>query len=171
MTINKLILKMVVLAYFIALIVSCSAEELAEDYTYPETSINLSVVQDNDWEMSNDIFNLINQHRTDNDLPVLLLDSTYASAYSVQHTKYMIETQTVNHHNFFIRSNGLKQRGAIAVSENVAYAYSSAHSVVNAWLNSEGHKENIEGDFTHIGFGVIKSETENRYYFTTLFYN
>lgn len=33
--------------------------------------------------------------------------------------------------------------------ENIAMGYTSANSVVTGWYNSEGHKANILGDFTH----------------------
>jgi uncharacterized protein YkwD len=120
--------------------------------------------------MSEDILDHINDYRLEKNLNILSVDSSFATAYAVSHSKYMIETQSINHNNFFIRSNGLKQKGAISVGENVAYGYSTAESVVNAWLNSEGHREMIIGDFTNIGFGILKSETNNKFYYTTIFY-
>ena len=57
---------------------------------------------------------------------------------------------------------------ATKVSENVAYAFSSAESVVNAWLNSDGHRENIEGDFTDFDISAEQNE-EGRWYFTNIF--
>jgi uncharacterized protein YkwD len=44
--------------------------------------------------------------------------------------------------------------GAVQVSENVAYNYQSNEGVLNAWLMSDGHKENIEGDYTHFGISI-----------------
>lgn len=37
-------------------------------------------------------------------------------------------------------------------AENIAQGYRSS-TVVNAWMNSPGHRANILGDFTHIGLG------------------
>ncbi len=34
----------------------------------------------------------------------------------VQHSKYMIQPKSVNHNNFFSRSDGLKERGAAKVA-------------------------------------------------------
>ena len=68
-----------------------------------------------------------------------------------------------------MRSEALKSKGAITVGENVAYGYNSAEDVVTAWLNSTSHRNIIEGNFTHSGFGVIAAQG-NRYYFTQLFY-
>ena len=50
----------------------------------------------------------------------------------------MVDNNEVSHANFYKRSDYLKANaGATKVSENVAYGYSSAESVVNAWLKSE----------------------------------
>lgn len=159
MIVKKHLFRISFLFFIIAFSISCTSEEINDNN---DTNIDLSLVTENDWLMSEDILFLINKHRTENSLNSLVKDSAYATAYAVKHSKYMIETQSVNHNNFFIRSNGLKERGAVNVSENVAYGYSSPESVVNAWLNSEGHREVIEGDFTSIGFGVIKSELNNK---------
>lgn len=158
--------KIVVLTYIITVFLSCSLQEINNDI---DISIDLSLVEENDLIMSNSILNYINEHRAEQNLIPLKIDSLYASAYATQHTKYMIETKTVNHHNFYTRSNSLKARGAIRVSENVAYGFSSAQSVTNAWIASEDHKKVIEGDYTHIGFGILRSETSRKYYYTTLF--
>ena len=53
--------------------------------------------------------------------------------------------------------------------KNVASGYPTAKSFINNWLNSSGHKANIEGDFTHIGIAAIK-DSHGRYYYTQLFY-
>ena len=40
--------------------------------------------------------------------------------------------------------------------ENIAMGYSTAEAVVNAWMNSEGHRENIlNGTYTRIGVGEV----------------
>ena len=61
-----------------------------------------------------------------------------------------------------------KNANAIGVGENVAYGYSTAESVVNAWIKSEGHKKNIEGDFTHFEVTAEKS-SDDKWYFTNIF--
>ena len=45
---------------------------------------------------------------------------------------------------------------------------SNAQSVVNAWLNSDGHRQNIEGDFTD--FDISAEQNANgQWYFTNIF--
>jgi uncharacterized protein YkwD len=41
--------------------------------------------------------------------------------------------------------------------ENIAWGQDSAQSVMNSWMNSQGHRNNIMGDYTHIGVGVVRN--------------
>ncbi len=150
-------------------VASCSKEadvETQDDLNY---TIDLNLAKKTDWDMANSILTLVNDHREDMGLNRLQLDQTYASAYAVDHTDYMIATDQINHDNFEERKAALKSRGAIVVGENVAYGYTSAEAVVSAWLNSPGHRAAIEGSYTHSGFGIMQSD-EGRYYFTQIFY-
>lgn len=52
----------------------------------------------------------------------------------------------------------MKQFGVTynAAGENIAQGQRSPEEVVNAWMNSQGHRENIlNSDFTHIGVGHV----------------
>jgi len=160
-------LNLLVLA-LLCLTVSCQKDD---SFSAEETdfSIDLSLANETDWKMANEILDLVNAHRSSIDLSMISKDQQYASAYAVDHTQYMMEKEKINHDNFGLRSEALKHKGAITVGENVAYGYDNADDVVTAWLNSPGHRKIIEGDFTHSGFGVMKTE-DNRYYFTQLFY-
>ncbi|WP_407269429.1 CAP domain-containing protein [Radiobacillus sp. PE A8.2] len=45
-----------------------------------------------------------------------------------------------------------------SAAENIAQGQPTPEEVVNAWMNSEGHRANIlDGNFTHIGVGYEKS--------------
>ena len=50
----------------------------------------------------------------------------------------------------------------------MAYGYSNAQSMVNAWLNSPTHKEVIEGNSTHFDIS-IDSGNLGRKYATNIF--
>ena len=151
-------------------VASCSPDTDAISDSDADYKIDLNLANKTDWVIAEEILDLINNHRASLDLETLKLDKTYASAYAVDHTDYMIDTETVNHDNFSVRKAALKSRGAKMVGENVAYGYTNAEDVVNAWLNSAGHRRAIEEKYyTHTGFGVMKSE-DNRYFFTQLFY-
>ena len=154
---------------FMFLFTSCSKDDIetTEEANY---SIDLNLAQETDWEVADEILVLINDYRVSVGLSTIQSDRQYASAYAVDHTDYMIDANKISHDNFNIRSAALKDKGAENVGENVAYGYSNAEDVVNAWLNSPSHKAIIEGDYTHSGFGVIPNEN-GTYYFTQLFYS
>ncbi|RAJ17214.1 CAP domain-containing protein [Olleya aquimaris] len=115
-----------------------------------------------------EILELINQHRIS--IGLNALDShMLIKGQAFTHTDYMVDKNVVNHDNFFSRKSYLvNNANAIKVSENVAYGFSSASSVVNAWLNSEGHRSNIEGDFTDFEISAELGEN-NKWYFTNIF--
>ena len=85
------------------------------------------------------------------------------------HTDYMIQNSNISHDNFTSRRNFLTQNAnASRVSENVAYGYSSASSVVAAWINSDSHRDAIEGDYTHFDISA-EQDTNGYWYYTNIF--
>ncbi|MEH6537451.1 MAG: CAP domain-containing protein [Psychroserpens sp.] len=115
-----------------------------------------------------EILELINAHRINEGLTPLNNHNIIKSvAYT--HTDYMVEVNNVSHDNFFQRKNSLIDNAdATKVSENVAYAFNSAESVVNAWINSDGHRQNIEGDYTDFDISAEQNE-EGKWYYTNIF--
>ena len=54
------------------------------------------------------------------------------------------------------------------IGENIAYGQSSPTAVMNSWMNSKSHRENIMNeDFTGIGIGVYQQD--GRKYWVQLF--
>ena len=57
-----------------------------------------------------------------------------------------------------------------AMGENIAAGQSSPASVMNSWMNSEGHRANIlSGDFTSIGIGYVNSGSGYGHYWVQMF--
>lgn len=47
----------------------------------------------------------------------------------------------------------------LKAGENLAYGYQTSAGVVDAWMNSEGHRENIlDEEFQEVGFGIASGE-------------
>jgi len=153
-----------VMALLTVLSFSCSTDAIEEDTLDAKTSLYIPETKTIEIE----ILELINNHRISIGLNSLAkMNSIKAQAYG--HTDYMIDKSKISHDNFLKRSNTLKNNpGALRVSENVAYAYSSPESVVNAWLRSEGHKNVIEGDFTNFDISAEKDK-DGKWYFTNIF--
>lgn len=59
--------------------------------------------------------------------------------------------------------------GSGGAAENVAKGQTSAQQVVNDWVNSEGHRKNIEGDYRITAIGIAINE-KNENYFTQIFF-
>jgi hypothetical protein len=58
----------------------------------------------------------------------------------------------------------------LTLGENVAAGQTSAASVINAWMNSEGHRANIlNPNFTEIGFGYAYVNTGYQHYWVQVF--
>lgn len=149
--------------------VSCSKEESVDTVEESNLSIDLNLANETDWQMANEILQHVNAYRVSIGLPELKRDQQYASAYAVDHTQYMIEKNKISHDNFGVRSEALKNRGAQSVGENVAFGYTNAETLVNAWISSPSHKSVLEGNYTHTGFGVIQNNS-GKYYYTEIFY-
>lgn len=82
----------------------------------------------------------------------------------------MIAQNTTSHDGLAERSQAIsEQTGAIEVSENVAYGYASTASAMEAWLNSSGHRANLEGNYTHSAIKIIE-DADGRPYFTQIFW-
>lgn len=142
---------------------SCSTESMEDEITAIEVP---STPQAKLIEI--EIMELINEHRINLGLNTLQNHDT-VKAVALTHTNYMIEEAHVSHDYFFLRKETLQANAsANVVTENVGYGFSSAESVVNAWLNSPSHRANIEGD--HTDFDVsAEQNAEGKWYFTNMF--
>ena len=113
--------------------------------------------------------NLINTYRASVGLNPLE-KINYISHKSEEHDNYMIVNNVVNHDDFVARSeNIMKVIGAKTVGENIAYNFNTPKAAFNAWLASPGHKENIEGNFTHFGISIRENPVTGKKYYTNIF--
>ena len=59
----------------------------------------------------------------------------------------------------------------IAAGENIAYGQKTPSEVMNAWMNSSGHRANIlNANFTEIGVGMVK-KADGTPYWVQMFIN
>lgn len=158
----KNVLNLVVLTLFLTLSTSCTKD--SEDETIDINSLAIPEAKDIEIE----IMELINAYRVEQGLNALdKHDVVKHQAFS--HTDYMVETSNVSHANFFARKAFLEKAiGAERVTENVAFGFRSAKSVVSAWIKSDGHRENMKGEFTNFDVSAEKSKGGN-WYFTNIF--
>lgn len=129
------------------------------------------------------IFNLTNQERVAEGLPQLTRYSLLNNM-ARQHSQEMAELGYFDHdspnpqyESLIDRANQAGITNYTVVAENIGRLtdtygqYSEqdmAIALVDGWMNSEGHRENIlDAEYTHIGVGVY--ELNGRFYFTQNF--
>ena len=146
-------------------LISCSSNETEET-----TAAKPELIQNYDYNLDElQLADLINEHRVSLGLNPLQLIN-HVSYKSEEHNAYMIARKVVNHDLFPQRSENIMEvLGAVKVNENVAYNFVSSNSALNAWLNSPGHKENIEGNFTHFGISIREDAETGKKYYTNIF--
>ncbi len=160
------LLRALVPVAFMFTLISCSSND-TEDTT-PVARPQL--VQDFNYNTDElQLADLINQYRVSLGLNPLQLIN-HVSYKSEEHTQYMIAKKSVNHDQFAERSENIMEvLGAVKVNENVAYNFMTSAAALNAWLNSPGHKANIEGNFTHFGISIKEDPTTGKKYYTNIF--
>lgn len=117
-------------------------------------------------EYVNEVLRLVNVERAAVGLGSLSLDSALCSIADVR----AVEIITKFDHT---RPNGTRCFTAMdeagysysAAGENIAYNYPSPESVMNAWMNSSGHKANIlSASFGRLGVGIAKDARGSLYW-------
>jgi uncharacterized YkwD family protein len=110
-------------------------------------------------EYEQQVVDLTNQERAKNGLPALKVDLELSKvarekSSDMQRNNYFSHTSPTYGSPFDM----MKQFGITykAAGENIAKGQRSPEEVVNAWMNSEGHRKNIlSANFTHIGVGYV----------------
>lgn len=107
------------------------------------------------------VVELVNEKRAAYGLSALTLDATLCG-YARVKSQDMLDQGYFSHTSptygsafDMMRSFGLSYRFA---GENIAMGYDSPSAVVDAWMNSEGHRANIlSANYTTIGVGYVAS--------------
>lgn len=124
----------------------------------PQQNTNQEASALNQFEQQ--VFDLTNKERVKNGLPALQVDQAL-SKVAREKSRDMAVNQYFDHNSptygspfDMMQAYGIKYRAA---GENIAKGQQTPEEVVNAWMNSEGHRANIlNGSFTHIGVGYVE---------------
>lgn len=111
-------------------------------------------------QFEQEVVDLTNQERAKNGLAPLKMD-TELSKVAREKSRDMAANNYFDHNspNYgspfdMMKSFGIEYRAA---GENIAKGQRTPEEVVNAWMNSEGHRANIlNPNFTHIGVGYVE---------------
>ncbi|HYC79477.1 MAG TPA: CAP domain-containing protein [Candidatus Binatia bacterium] len=123
------------------------------------------------------LMNLVNEERTNRLLPALIINSKLNTAANIK-SQDMIERSYFAHVNPdgdyvwpVIEAQGYKPYQSLG--ENLAMDFSTSEAVVNAWMNSPGHRANILNEkFEDQGMSAVFGEFEaghSTYLITNLF--
>ena len=120
--------------------------------------------------MQGEVLQYINEYRAKKGLSPLVMNDTISAA-AMSHCKYLgNKAHRLNHDGFEDRMHNLMQvvKPCYSAAENVARGQKDAREVVNGWLSSPGHRENIEGDYNLSGIAIYKDK-DGMLYFTQIF--
>jgi uncharacterized protein YkwD len=154
----------------LAALTSCTQPSIQqEEALFENDNTSIEAVEVNTSTIENEVLEAVNSHREQMGLSKLEF-SNEAYKYAESHNSHMIAEGKISHDNFNARANDLaNETGATVVKENVAKNYPKAEQAMNGWLNSQSHKNTIEGDFTHTTISV-KADEKGKLYYTQLFF-
>ena len=139
------------------------------DLIYPGQILNIPTTDASVLSFEKEVVRLVNEIRKQNGLRELTYDwqlSRVARIKSedMRDNKYFSHTSPTYGSPFqMMKSFGITYRSA---GENIARGQATPQAVVNAWMNSSGHRANIlNPSFTHIGVGYAP----NGRYWTQMF--
>lgn len=131
------------------------------DLIYPGQKIAIPEIDSGISAYENEVIRLVNQIRVQNGLQKLQADWQLSriARYKSQDMKdkgyFSHQSPTYGSPFDMLKSFGISYRYA---AENIARGQSTPQSVVNAWMNSSGHRANIlNPNYTKIGVGYVKS--------------
>ena len=138
----------------------------SEDTNTPENKPEA----DKELTFAEQVVELVNQERTKAGLNAVTLDQNIASAALVRakeiETSFSHTRPNGSKFSTALTEQGVTFKGA---GENIAWGQKSPEAVMQAWMNSEGHRANIlNKNFTKIGVGYYQNAA-GRNFWTQLF--
>ena len=136
---------------------------------YPGQVLAIPQVDSSVTAFENEVIRLVNEIRVKNGLSALNTNwelsriARYKSQDMVSNRYFSHTSPTYGSPFQMIKSFGLAYQSA---GENIAYGQTTPQAVVNAWMNSSGHRANIlNSSYKQIGVGYVA----NGHYWTQLF--
>lgn len=138
----------------------------SEDTNTPENKPEA----DKELTFAEQVVELVNQERTKAGLSAVTLDQNIASAALVRakeiETSFSHTRPNGSKFSTALTEQGVTFKGA---GENIAWGQKFPEAVIQAWMNSEGHRANIlNKNFTKIGVGYYQNAA-GRNFWTQLF--
>lgn len=137
------VLKLIIIVILISILAYCSnnAKSIPTPTVIVDTTYNYT---------TEELLTLdyINNYRVS--LGIVSLEKNgYVSQKCEEHNLQMIAQDSLSHNGFVQREIAIENAlGAKVVEENVGYGFTSPKGILNAWIASPDHKNNLVGDFS-----------------------
>lgn len=126
---------------------------------YPGDKLNIPTLDSDTLSYEKEVVRLVNVQRQKNGLAELSYDwqlsrvARYKSEDMRENNYFSHTSPTYGSPFQMMKSFGISYKSA---GENIARGQATPEAVVNAWMNSQGHRKNIlNPSFTHIGVGYV----------------
>lgn len=150
-------------------IIAANPQVANPDLIYPGDILNIPQISDAVLNYESEVVRLVNGYRAQYGLKPLTMNwelsrvARYKSEDMYANRYFSHTSPTYGSPFDMMRAFGLSYRSA---GENIAYGQRTPAAVVNAWMNSSGHRANIlSSSYTQIGVGYCP----NGYYWTQMF--
>jgi uncharacterized protein YkwD len=158
--------------FFLSLVFSSGVVvEASPASPVPERTIPVVSTASTDYaRMAIEVLKYVNDYRRKKGLPPLVMNNVM-NVEALKHSQNMASRRTSFGHNGFNgRSNRISSAisGISEVGENVSMGSTSAKEVVDNWLRSAVHRDNIEGHYKITGIGIA-ADKRGILYFTQIF--
>ena len=152
-------------------IISANPQIKNPSLIYPGQKITVPNIDDIK-ALENEVIKLVNSERAKNGLPALKANwqvsrvARYKSQDMIDKNYFSHTSPTYGSPFRMLETFGVSFSAA---GENIAMGQRTPSEVMNAWMGSPGHRNNIlSPSFTEIGVGLAKS-ANGRYYWTQMF--
>ena len=150
-------------------IIAANPQVSNPDLIYPGQVLTVPTLDSSVSSFESEVIRLVNDIRRQNGLSALSANwelsrvARYKSQDMVDNRYFSHNSPTYGTPFQMIKAFGLSYRTA---GENIAYGQRTPQAVVNAWMNSSGHRANIlNPSYTQIGVGYVS----NGHYWTQMF--
>ena len=140
-------------------VIDANTQIVNPDLIYPGDVLNIPKLSTSVTSVENQVVALVNQIRAQNGLSTLKENwqlsrvARYKSQDMADRNYFSHTSPTYGSPFQMMQQFGISYRSA---GENIAKGYSTAQAVVNAWMNSPGHRANIlNSSYTQIGVGYV----------------
>lgn len=161
-----------ILAFILILSMSCESNKATSSVAEVTNSETITPSKPStDLTYTEEFMQLVNNHRASLGLNALILNDEISQIVQDHSDAMASGSVAFGHSGFSTRCTDSRSAlgGGNLCAENVAMGQKNPQAAFTSWMNSSGHKANIEqARATHTGFGYKKS-SGGTYYWTQIF--